>query len=180
MIVAKAIIDYEKKEYGSNEMKVCLKWKSDSAIRKKVHKMGQHWNNTENIFFIVYCLSSVFHGKSCVNSLSTIQVELTPQKNEHHWDAFAHIYYDETWTLKWDSIIFEKNMNFPGVLWLRHWNWLCSFYIARASHCSIFMRSLLDDNGTNTQTKRTHWMSNERFELGFYYGSLSWKANTRH
>lgn len=113
MIVAKAIIDYEKNEYGSNEMKVCLHGKATLPLEKKVHKMRQHWNNTENIFFIVYCLSSVFHEKSCVNSLSTIQVELTPQKNEHHWDAFAHIYYDETWTLKWDSIIFEKKHEFP-------------------------------------------------------------------
>lgn len=114
MIFAKAIIDYEKNEYGSNEMKVCLHGKATLPLEKKVHKMRQHWNNTENIFFIVYCLSSVFHEKSCVNSLSTIQVELTPQKIGHHWDAFAHIYYDETWTLKWDSIIFEKKKHeFP-------------------------------------------------------------------
>lgn len=99
---------------GPMRWKCAWNGKATALLEKKVHKMGQHWNNTENIFFIVYCLSSVFHGKSCVNSLSTIQVELTPQKNEHHWDAFAHIYYDETWTLKWDSIIFEKNMNFPA------------------------------------------------------------------
>lgn len=29
-------------------------------------------------------------------------------KSEHHWDAFTSIYCDDTWTLKWDSIIFEK------------------------------------------------------------------------
>lgn len=121
-------------------------------------------------------------------------VEFTT-KIEHHSDALTHTHtrthtrtHTHSYLLWWyvNSKMrqrnFWKTMNFPRVLWLRHWNWLGEiedFFTAERCLLLLLVVAVIVSRFFFTMLLENWKCDDKQFELGFYYASLSSKANTR-